>query len=98
MTTDHDIDRRILRMVQLCVSKIDANPDLLNVLRDNVSRIANPRIRAEWETLLKMPWHDLKARLLAETEAGNALRQNASLGGIMTEPERLQFFTNGPAN
>ena len=79
-------------MMELCAAKIDANPELLQIVRENATRIPDPRIKSEWERHLETPWPELRAKLLAKTEVGDQLRQNAPLGGILSNAERLQFF------
>jgi hypothetical protein len=92
MTTHDDIDARILRMLESCAQKIDREPSLLIRIADNASRIANPRIRREWLSLVKMPWPELRIRLLETSERGKQMRQNAPFYGILKEDERLGFF------
>ena len=92
MLTHRKIDERLLAMVSLCVDKIDSNPALLSRVSENVIRIPNPRIRAQWDQLLRLPWPELKQQLLAATEAGDQLRQNTPFGGLLSNRERFQFF------
>jgi hypothetical protein len=92
MITHQQIDARLLGMVRRCVEKIDADRMLLAQVAANVGRIADPRIRSDWLRLLELPWPELRERLLAATEAGSQLRQNAPLGGLLTNAERLKFF------
>lgn len=87
MITHQQIDRRIFGMVEMCVAKIDDNADLLNVVRENVQRIADPRINTQWQNLLDRPWPELKTKLLAQDDAGAQLRQNAPFGGLLTNAE-----------
>lgn len=92
MLTHQEIDARLLAMVRVCIEKIDANPSLLARLRANVDRIADARIHSEWLNLSKLPWADLRNALLAQSPEGDQLRQNAPLGGVLTNAERFQFF------
>jgi hypothetical protein len=82
------IDARILRLVEAAVHEIDANPALFERMRDNVSRWSDPTKKRRWEKLLDGPWVKLREQLLAETESGAALRQDAPLGGILSGAER----------
>ncbi|MBI5766365.1 MAG: hypothetical protein HZA93_01115 [Verrucomicrobia bacterium] len=86
------IDARLLRLVEASVRKIDANPALTGRLAENVTRWPNPRLRAQWQRRLEQPWADLRAQLLAETEQGTALRQDAPLGGILSPAERARIM------
>ena len=93
--THREIDRRIHAMVVLCVDKIDADAALLKKVLDNATRIADPRIRNEWLRLLTLPWVQVREELLARTAAADQLRQNAPLGGLLSNAERFQFFKTG---
>lgn len=86
------IDARLLRLVEASVDKIDANPELIQRLIENISRWSNLRQREQWESRLKRPWRELRTQLLAETDAGAALRQDAPLGGILSTDERTQIM------
>ena len=90
--THRDIDERLLGMVRLCVEKIDADPHTMTMVRANIDRIADPRIKAEWRGLSSLPWAALRERLLSQSPDGDQLRQNAPLGGVLTKAERLAFF------
>jgi hypothetical protein len=90
--THQQIDARILAMIRLCVSKVDADPSLLQKLWDSSTRIADHRIREHWNRLRSLPWSELREMLLAENEAGAELRQTAPFGGFLTNAERLPFY------
>jgi hypothetical protein len=93
------IDARILRLVEAAVHEIDANPALFERMRDNVSRWSDPTKKRRWEKLLDGPWVKLREQLLAETESGAALRQDAPLGGILSGAERnriMRQFADDP--
>jgi hypothetical protein len=92
MKNHTDIDNRILAMVRLCVAKIETDNTLLDLVRKNVGRIADPRIREEWIEFQQLPWPDLKARILEVGPGGDQLRQNAPFGGILSNRERFSFF------
>jgi len=79
-------------MVRLCADKIEADNTLLDLVWKNVGRIADSRIRGEWIGLQRLPWPDLKARILQVGPDGDQLRQNAPLGGILNNRERFSFF------
>jgi len=90
--THATIDDRLHRLVAACVAKIDADASLLHRVRAAAERQPNPRIRAEWEALLALPWPELRARLLEESDRGQSLRQNAPLGGLLSPAERMAIF------
>lgn len=91
--THADIDRRIARLVRRCVEKIDADPRrLADTVAPSVERIGIPAVRAEWRTLLRLPWQELRMLLLEESERGDRLRQNAPFGRLLTPRERMEVF------
>lgn len=92
MLTHHEIDLRLLGMVRLCVDKIDANPQLLERVMTNAARVPDPRLRDRWLQFLDTPWPEFRKKLLAQTEAGNQLRQDAPFGGLLSNAERIQFY------
>jgi hypothetical protein len=86
------IDARLLGLVKAAIRKIDANPALRRRMEKNLERWSDVRLREEWRELLRQPWPDLRQQLLADTEAGAALRQDAPLGGILTAAERARIM------
>lgn len=90
--THATIDDRLLRLVACGVAKIDRDPGLLEQVRAAVARQPNLSIRAEWSALLELPWSTLRDRLLDPSDAGQALRQNAPLGSLLTPAERMAIF------
>ncbi|MDR1283914.1 MAG: hypothetical protein LBK99_24320 [Opitutaceae bacterium] len=92
VTSHAEVDQCLLRLVEACVRKIDDDPALLAVARNNVRRWSNERLRAEWEQLLNLPWRELRALLLEDSDRGCLHRQNAPLGGILTHRERFDLL------
>jgi hypothetical protein len=46
-----DVDRRLLRLVEACVAKIDSDPKLVAIMRRNITPWSAAHLRAEWEQL-----------------------------------------------
>jgi hypothetical protein len=90
--THRTIDARLLRLTQAVVAQIDRDPSLRQRMAGNVSRWSDARLRERWHTLLSLPWPDLRMRLLAETDEGAALRQDAPLGGLLAPAERMRIM------
>jgi len=86
------IDARLFRLVEASVKKIDANPALTGRLTENVARWPHPRLQAQWQRRLQQPWSELRTQLLADTDQGAALRQDAPLGGILSPVERARIM------
>lgn len=70
------IDARLLSLARAVIRKIDANPALRLRMADNVDRWSDAKLRKKWHELLRQPWPELRRQLLADTEAGAALRQD----------------------
>ena len=93
ITSAHQsIDNRLLQMVRACVVKIDSRPELLRIAHENLSRVTNRRVYSEWTNLLSVPWVQLRAILVEDSERGRALRQNAPFAGLLTAAERRGFY------
>lgn len=93
MTTTHrTIDARLLRLTQAVVGHIDRDASLRQRMVENVSRWTDEARRKRWEKLLRLPWPDLRALLLAENEHSAALRQDAPLGGMLPPAERARIM------
>lgn len=88
------IDARIMKLVEASIQKIEADPSLRGRLAQNVSRWSNPRLQAKWHSLLQQPWPVLRAQLLADSDEGSALRQDAPLAGILSTIERARIMSD----
>jgi hypothetical protein len=86
------IDARLLRLVEASIQKIEADPSLRSRLAQNVSRWPNSRLRVQWQQRLRQPWTMLRAQLLADSDEGAALRQDAPLAGILASTERARIM------
>lgn len=86
------IDARLLRLVEASIRKIDADPTLRQKLAQNVSRWPSPRLQKQWQVRLQQPWAKLRAQLLADSDEGAALRQDAPLAGILSPTERTRIM------
>jgi hypothetical protein len=85
-----DVDRRIRRLVEACVARIETNPSLLDEARIQVGRYSNVPLRQEWERLLDLPWSELKMVLLEDSDEGDRIRQSVPFGGFLTDEVRMQ--------
>ena len=95
------IDARSLDMARIVVERIDADPTLFNVARENLDRWRQlhgtlSRANQEWEEILKRPWREIRAILLEESDEGQRLRSTAPFVGIVTEEERLAIRRRHP--
>jgi hypothetical protein len=93
----HDwIDRRSLALHEAVAAKLQANPQLLNVARENLERWLNAAPRPpliEWRHLLDTtPLPELLALLRATDERGARLRQSSPFAGVLTPEERQSIL------
>jgi len=90
--THSDIDRRIRRLVEACVRKIEGDPTLLLRARAQWERWAESRLKKDWEGLLAMPWPELRSILLESSERGDRIRQSVPFGGFLGNEERMRIL------
>ena len=86
------IDQRIADLVGQCMEKIDRNPALLTMARENVSKWSDGRVKAEWNQILGLPLNSMREVLLADTEEAKRIRQSAPFGGFLSTAERMAIF------
>lgn len=85
-------------MHALIVRKIDANPALLDVARDNLARWARQREGAEpawlteWQALLRQRWPVIAALLTEQSENAIRLRQSTPFAGVLSDQERTRIY------
>ncbi|MBY0312511.1 MAG: hypothetical protein K2W85_10600 [Phycisphaerales bacterium] len=90
-----DIDRASLELARAIAARIDADPSLVSIARENLSRWKTRNADApsliqcyeEWERILDCGWDHARGALLAETEEGQRLRQNSPFPGILSPRE-----------
>ena len=91
-STHGDVDRRLLRLVEACVERIEADPTLLDKARVQASRYSNAGLRTEWKDLLDLPWASLRSTLLDESAQGDRIRQSVPFGGFLEDEQRLELL------
>jgi len=87
-----EVDRRIRRLVEACVARIEDDPKLLDHARQQVGRYSNASLRNEWERLLGLPWPQLRAVILEKSDEGDRLRQSVPFGGFLSDELRMQIL------
>lgn len=89
-----EIDRMVLELTRLVVTRIDENPGLVRIGLENIERWTRqrgyvPRCHAEWKELIEHhPWDRLRELLLEESDEGQRLRSSHPFKGLVTETER----------
>ena len=86
-----------LRTHRLIAEKIDDDLSLLEIPQRNLDRWRE-QLRgedltawAEWRELLKLPWEQVRALIVADTEESTRLRLSTPFAGILTPEERDRF-------
>ena len=92
------LEARSLAMHVLIVRKIDTNPALLAIARDNLTRWARqregevPAWLTEWQGLMQRPWPAIAALLTEQSENAVRLRQSTPFAGVLTDEERARVY------
>ena len=97
MRTHQEIDRRSLALARAIALKIDGDPDHagLRKAQETCSRwisIGAGVAAAEWQAILKRPWHEVRAVLLEDSEEGRRLRQSSPFCGVLSVRERTEIY------
>lgn len=90
-----DLDRASLEMAREIARRLRANPELIEVARENLARwtkrnVDSPALLstyAEWQRLLELPVAEICAILTEESDEGQRLRQNSPFPGILSPKE-----------
>ena len=97
--SDHQIlDARSLAMHCKIVQKIERDPALINMARDNLDRwIKNsgspvPGYLLEWKEILSRPWPQVAKLMTAMNEESTRLRSSSPFAGVLTTEEREQIY------
>ncbi len=100
IVTHQTVDQRSLEMHRMIAEKLQQNPALLDIARQNLRRwlssgtySASNRVAVqEWEILLSGPLSKVLTILTAPDEQACRLRQSSPFTGILTQEERAQTF------
>ncbi|MEW5983183.1 MAG: hypothetical protein AB1806_12560 [Acidobacteriota bacterium] len=91
------IDRRSLALHEAVAAKLEADPRLLGVARDNLRRwlASSPAaVLYEWQRLLEsMPLPGLLNLLRSATDEAARLRQSSPFAGVLTQAERQAILS-----
>ena len=95
----HEADRRALAMARLIVTKIDADPSLLETTLSKMKEWKRerggyqPQCFDEWEALIiTEPWARLRARLLEDSDEGQRHRTSHPFVDILSDEERESVY------
>jgi hypothetical protein len=85
-------------MHAVVAQKIDRNPDLLNVPRQNLERWKSrwpdspPLWYREWHQILEKPWPAIAVLITELSERATRLRQSSPFAGVLTPVERKRIY------
>lgn len=102
-SNDHDRLDEIRRRTHLAIAaKIDADPALLEVPRQNIERWTKlagymQPAYAEWLGILERPWPEVRWLLVADDENSKRLRQSTPFVGVLSPWERRTIHESVPA-
>lgn len=91
MKTHQEIDARSLKLAQAVAEKIDADPGLLQRVKDWAGRQESAGVK-EWRPILEQNWPSIREQLLAQDEEGCRLRQSSPFVGVLTPQERWSVY------
>ncbi len=96
--TGHErIDQRSIALHRAIAEKIEADPKLLDIARDNLQRWAPAAARSRpyadaWREILDRPLPELLHLLTEDSERMRALRQATPFAGVLSPAERWAIY------
>jgi hypothetical protein len=96
--TGHErIDQRSIALHRAIAEKLAANPELLQIARDNLTRLTQKGGRSQpywdaWNDLLAHPLPELLQQLTEDSERMRALRQATPFAGVLSPSERWAIY------
>ena len=91
------IDRRSLELHRAIAAKLKADPALLEIARENLTRWCASRGRSQpyfdaWQEILSRPLADILALLEEDSEHMDAMRQATPFAGVLEPAERWAVY------
>lgn len=89
------LEARSLAMHAVIARKIERDPALLDIARNNIERWSAQRNSAwldEWREILKQPWPSIAALIAEPSENAARLRQSSPFAGILSNQERWRIY------
>jgi hypothetical protein len=91
-------EARSLALHCRAAAKIAANPELLEIARDNLRRWREkagaqvPRYLDEWSRILQRPWPGIASVMTSFDDEAIRLRQSSPFAGILNAEERRRIY------
>jgi hypothetical protein len=92
------LEARSLAMHAVMARKIQRDPELLNVPRNNLKRWRArweneaPAWYTEWCAIMRRPWPEIAAIITEPSEEGARLRQSSPFAGVLSVEERRRIY------
>ena len=93
------LEARSLAMHAVIAQKIEREPGLLHIPRDNLKRWKTrwgseraPAWYAEWREIMSRPWSEIAAIITEPSEEGARLRQSSPFAGVLSTDERKRIY------
>src|SRR5688572_25778773 len=92
------LEARSLAMHAVIAQKIERDPQLLDVPRNNLKRWRArwdeqlPAWHEEWTGIMQRPWSEIAAIITEPSEEGARLRQSSPFPGVLTAAERRRIY------
>jgi hypothetical protein len=92
------LEARSLAMHAVIAEKIERDPSLLNVPRNNLKRWSArwdseaPAWYEEWCGIMSRPWPEIAALITEPNEGGARLRQSSPFAGVLSAEERKRIY------
>jgi hypothetical protein len=92
------LEARSLAMHAVMAQKIERDPKLLDVPRNNLKRWRMrwnqqpPAWHDEWTGIMQRPWSEIAAIITEPSEEGARLRQSSPFAGVLSSAERRRIY------
>ena len=95
------IDQRSIALHRAIADKLRANPELMGIAQENLSRWMAKDGRSmhyfeAWQGLLMQPVETLLPLLVEDSEHMRAMRQNGPFAGVLSPQERWAIYDDFP--
>src|SRR5688572_19348527 len=97
-STHRLLEARSLAMHAVIAQKIEREPDLLNIARNNLTRWRSrwdddvPTWYHEWCEIMHRPWPEIAAIITEPSEEGARLRQSSPFAGVLSAEVRKRIY------
>lgn len=94
------LEARSLAMHAVIAAKIERDPSLLTIPRNNLQRWKSrwqgagdaPAWFDEWREIMRRPWQEIAALITEPSENSARLRQSSPFAGVLTPAQRRQIY------